>query len=80
MIEGGDTDSIVALTYTYRFGENAAQQFVAAPKGQRNDLRQRALLPVEREKRSVTETRDRHAAPPARCATPCGGRTPRCSR
>ena len=62
-VEGGATDSSVALTYTYRFGQNAADQFVAAPKGARNDLRQRALMPVEREKRIVTETRERYVAP-----------------
>jgi hypothetical protein len=62
-VEGGGTDSIVALTYTYRFGQAAAQQFVAASKGQRNDLRQRALLPVEREKRIVMETRERYVTP-----------------
>lgn len=62
-IAGGAEDLRLSLTWTHRFGLSVLEQWTPGNTAMRNDLRQRALMPVEREKRIVMETRERYAEP-----------------
>jgi hypothetical protein len=59
-VAGGDSNTRLGLAFNYRFGVPLSEQ-TRATRGQRTDIGFRALAPVERENRIVTESRERYA-------------------
>ena len=55
----GESDTTLMVNFTYNFGMSIADQ-MRATTSQRNDMKFRVMAPVEREKRIVTESREKY--------------------